>query len=175
MDRYKIIAIIGIIIITQVLIRLVLVKKEKTESSTINPNIIRQPKSYLYVGIGGTIFFFVAAMFALFAPDKMVVQNVKSHRILVMIVMLCICIPYVFIILFQVNWKIEIGENSFTYSNLFGKKRTYKFTEIKVKRLSRCTRFYNNEKHIVGISYLQANWDALEKAIQKYKAELRIK
>lgn len=142
MDRYKIIAIIGIIIISQVLIKLVLVIKKKTESSTINPNIIRQPKSYLYVGNGGTIFFFAAAMFALFAPDKMVVQNEKSHRILVMIVMLCICIPYVFIILFQVNWKIEIGEDSFTYSNLFGKKRTYQFSEIKVKRLSRCTRFY---------------------------------
>ena len=74
-------------------------------------------------------------------------------------------------IFFQLNWRIEIREDEFEYRNLFRRKKVYKYSEVEVKELSRCTRFYRNGKHIVGISFLQDNCDALENAIYKYRKE----
>lgn len=171
MDRRLI---IGIILIVVALITSIggrwLIKKANAKPIKItNSNTIRQPKFYLYVGIGGIIFFLALGFFFLFAPDRMIVDFEFGMRLFAFFLLLAICIPYSIIIFLQINWKIEIGKDEFSFTNTFRKKRTYKFDDVELKLLSRSTRFYHNDKYIVGISYLQENWDALENAIVAYQ------
>ncbi|MFQ9754436.1 MAG: DUF6560 family protein [Barnesiella intestinihominis] len=92
----------------------------------------------------------------------------KIYIICNLFVISILCSSFIF---FQLNWRIEIREDEFEYRNLFRRKKVYKYSEVEVKELSRCTRFYRNGKHIVGISFLQDNCDALENAIYKYRKE----
>lgn len=134
-------------------------KKIKTQSN-ISSDFIRQPKYYLYVGIGGLIIFTFGGIYAY-------IDNAWPYSIICGLIDLF----YVWIILLQNNWKIEIGETEFMYRNVFGIRKIYEYNEVAVKKLSRSTRFYINDKRIVTISYLQDNWDALERNIQNFKKE----
>lgn len=177
MEKYLIFGAISVVLVTILFFSRYWLNKrsEKVKVDRNTSNTIRQPKAYLYVGIGGIIIFVAIGLFFLFAPESMIANYEDGLRLPVFFIFLAICIPYIFIILLQVNWKIEIGEDEFTFKNILGRENTYKYAEVKVKLLSRCTRFYYNEKHIVGISHLQTNWDALEKAIQNYKKEQKKK
>ena len=123
-------------------------------------NFIRQPKYYLYVGICGLIIFTFGGIYAY-------IDNAWPFSIICGLIDLF----YVWIILLQKNWKIEVGKIEFIYRNIFGIRKIYKYNEVVVKKLSRSTRFYINDRRIVSISYLQDNWDALEKNIQDFKKE----
>lgn len=139
----------------------IILKKKKVSFNKKNDNcnnIIRQPKLYAIVGIGGLMIFTSGAAYAF-------VDNAWPYAIIILLI-----VPlYLFFVLLRINWKIEIFADEFEYTNLWRKKRKYKFQEVKVKQLSRSTRIYKNEKHLVGISYLQDNWSALETAIYRYK------
>lgn len=173
MGKYLIFGAISVVLVIILFFsRYWLNKREITKTEGIN-SVIRQPKAYLYVGIGGIIIFVALGLFFLLAPESMIANYEDGVRLPVFFMFIGICCPYSLIILLQINWKIEIGEHEFTFKNMFGKKRIYQFEEVEVKLLSRCTRFYKDGKHIVGISYLQPNWDALEKAIQRHKRELK--
>ena len=138
-------------------------------------NIIRQPKVYLYIGIGGIVIFLGIALFFLFAPERMIANYEDGIRLPIFFVFLIICMPYIFFIIIRIIWKIEIGESEFTYRNIFGRKRTFKYDEIKMEPLKSCTRFYCKDKYIMRIFYHHENWNGLEKAIQVYKKQKRIK
>lgn len=174
MEKYiTVIVVVAVVIAIQIITRLIGGKRKKTDKVIKGSKIIRQPKYYLYVGIGGIILFSAGALFSLLAPESMIADYEPGIRLPVALVFFAICIPYVLIIMLQANWKIEVGEKEFTFRNAFGKKRTYQYEDVNVKLLSRCVRFYrkNNPKdrHIVGISPLQENWDCLEKTIMAYK------
>ena len=165
-----------ILVVLMVLFRYGLSKKTNRKTKIIkNSNIIRQPKFYFYVGIAGIVVFFSMAILGLVAPDNMVIQNDFMERIIICIVLLLVCVPYVFIILFQLNWRVEIGENEFTFTNIWGIKRKYLFEEIVIKQLGRSSKFYCRGKLIIGISYLQDNWFALEKAMMNKQKSKRMK
>lgn len=108
---------------------------------------------------------------ALFLPEEAIDNYEEGIRLPVFLVTFAFVIACVWMNIFQINWKIEIMKESFVFQNTFGRKKVYKFSEVEVKELSRCTRFYRNGKHIVGISFLQDNCDALENAIYKYRKE----
>lgn len=151
-----------------VLFRRWLIKRVNSKpDKIINLNIIRQPKFYLYVGIGGIIIFLALGLFFILAPESMIADYESGMRLPVFFTFLILCFPYIIIILFEINWKIELGKNEFSFTNMWNRKRIYKYDEVEIRQLSRSTRFYHNSKHIVTISYLQGNWDALEKAMNK--------
>ncbi len=105
----------------------------------------------------------------------MIANYEDGMRLPLFCVFFIIGIPYMLIIMLQANWKIEVGVKEFVFFNTFGRKRTYQYEDVNIKLLSRCVRFYQKnsikDKHIVGVSPLQENWDCLEKAIKAYKKE----
>ena len=121
-------------------------------------NIIKQPKLYLGVGIVGVVVFTAGGILAFLTDPEPYYISVFP------MVLLSIAIIFV-----AALWKIEIKDDEFTFRNMWGIKRTYKYNEVTVRQLERSTRFYRRGKHIVGISYLQDNWDGLQKAIKKYQ------
>ena len=76
-----------------------------------------------------------------------------------------------FFVSFQLNWKIEVKKDKFTFTNTFKKKKTYKFDEIEVRELRACYRYYHNGKHIVGILMLLDDFYMLSEAIAAYRAK----
>ena len=125
-------------------------------------------KYYLYAGIGGFVVFLAIGLFFVFAPENMIADYEDGIRLPVFLVFAVLSILSIFISIYQFNWKIEVGKAEFSFTNFFGRKRSYKYESVKVELLSRCTKFYHDEKHIVSVLYLQENWDALEKAIESW-------
>lgn len=160
MDEYiRFSIIIALVIAIQIFTKVLRSKKIKDQSDILL-DFIKQPKYYLYVGIGGLIIFTSGGIYAY-------IDNAWPYSIICGLIDLF----YIWIILLQTNWKIEIRETEFTYRNIFGKRKIYKYEDVVVKKLSRSTRFYYNDKHIVSVSYLLDNWDALEKSIQNFKKD----
>ena len=152
----------------------ILIKTKKIEVESKDANTIKQPTSYLWAGILTVTIGLALSLLALFMPDDMIANYdeteywVRYILFAIFFVISILCSSFIF---FQLNWRIEIREDEFEYRNLFRRKKVYKYSEVEVKELSRCTRFYRNGKHIVGISFLQDNCDALENAIYKYRKE----
>lgn len=147
------------LIVVQILIRYFRSKKDVKSSKEIgNLNIINQPRFYFYVGLTGLIVFTAGGIYAL------VTEN-EPYYILIFI----LDIPYVFFILVQLNWKIEICKNKFIFRNMWGMERSYDFNDIEFRELAHSTRFYKRNKYVVSISHLQDNWDSLQNFIKIYK------
>lgn len=147
-------------------------KKLKNKPKHIkNSNIIRQPKTYLRAGILLFVLGLSVSIAVLFLPDSMVPEDesFKGRIVLSLLMFLSGPVVGIFVIIVQVNWKIEVGESRFTFTNMFGRKRTYLYEKVKVRVLARGTKFYCNNKHIVNISIFQENADALELAIFAYQ------
>jgi hypothetical protein len=172
MDKYARYIASGVVIIIVILINSLLRKsleKNKDKNNEAS-NIIRQPKQYLYAGILILSICVVLSIFFALLPSSAIAGYVDEYsRLQLFVVPTLLFFPGIYITVLQLNWKIEIKESEFEFTNSFGRKRAYKFDEIDVKQLSRCTRFYKNKKHIVGISMLQENYDSLEKAIFHYR------
>lgn len=138
-------------------------KKErlKTEQERDVLSVIRYQKWCLYLGIGGGGFsLFMTALFLL-GPDHIFTDPDYEVRVAASILFILLIIWAVWLILLQLNWKIEIKKDGFTFTNTFKKKKTYKFDEIEERQLRACYRYYHNGKHIVGISLLLENCYAL--------------
>ena len=152
----------------------ILIKTKKIEVQCKDRNIIKQPIAYLWAGVLTVTIGIAISLLALFMPDEMIANYDETEywvRYILFAVFFAISIFCSGFIFLQLNWRIEIREDEFEYRNLFRRKKVYKFSEVEVKELSRCTRFYRDGKHIVGISFLQDNCDALENAIYKYRKE----
>ena len=169
MSEFLLIIPLIIVVLIPIFYKIILRKKKYKENLPIK--IIRQPKQYLYIGVFCLVLSIGMCLVALFLPEEAIDNYEEGIRIPVFLVTFAFVIACVWMIVFQINWKIEIMEEAFVFQNTFGKRKTYRFSEVEVKELSRCTRFYRNGKHIVGISFLQDNCDALEKAIYKYRKE----
>lgn len=123
--------------------------------------MIRQPIIYLYVGIiAGVDLLFIALLY-LFGPASIFDFTEYIQRIAASCPFLCLDIAMWFFVSFQLNWKIEIKKDGFTFTNTFKKEKTYKFDEIEERQLRACYRYYHNGKHIVCISMLLENCYAL--------------
>lgn len=133
--------------------------------------MIRQPIIYLYVGIiAGVDWLFIALLY-LFGPASIFDFTEYIQRIAVSCPFLCLDIAMWFFVSFQLNWKIEIKKDGFTFTNTFKKEKTYKFDEIEERQLRACYRYYHNGKHIVCISMLLDDFYMLSEAIAAYRAK----
>ncbi len=158
MDKYiKIGIVVGVLVSINYLVHYSLNNKNKKDIIK-KTNVIRQPILYLYAGIAGITLFTLLSLYFLFIQKEL-----PSF-----IIMIVLDIPYIFIMLFQFFWKIEVNNDSFNYRNMFGKIKEFKFEDIQVKEIGKGTRIYINGKHIVGISYLQDNWNCLKDAFELY-------
>jgi hypothetical protein len=149
-------------IIARFLFRYFRSKNSKPSKKEENSNIIKQPQLYFNVGLFGLIVFTAGGIFAF-------LTETEPYYILIFMM----DIPFVFFIIIQLNWRIQVYENKFIFRNMLRISRTYNFDNIKVRELTSATRFYKGKKHIVGISFLQDNWDCLQNAIKAYEKKKR--
>ena len=94
-------------------------KKErlKTEQERDVLSVIRYPKWCLYLGIGGGGFsLFMTALFLL-GPDHIFTDPDYEVRVAASILFILLIIWAVWLILLQLNWKIEIKKDGFTFTN----------------------------------------------------------
>ena len=148
-------------------------KKERltTEQERDVLSVIRYPKWCLYLGIvGGGFSLFMTALLLL-GPDHIFTDPDYEVRVAVSILFILLIIWAVWLILLQLNWKIEVKEDRFVFTNTFKKRREYKFDEIEERQLRACYRYYHNGKHIVGISMLLDDFYMLSEAIAAYRSK----
>mgnify|MGYP007028390802 FL=1 len=113
---------------------------------------------------------FMTALFLL-GPDHIFTDPDYEVRVAVSILFILLIIWAVWLILLQLNWKIEVKEDRFVFTNTFKKRREYKFDEIEERQLRACYRYYHNGKHIVGISMLLDDFYMLSEAIAAYRSK----
>lgn len=139
-------------------------------------NVIKNPKITWIVGVVGILVCWGLILTVMLMPQETIVNYYEGIRQLVATVWAVFSLLGIYLLMLGFIWKIEIKEDSFVLRNSFGVKRTYPFKEVKIKELSACTRYYwagkgfkGKDKHIVGIGYFMANYDALTKAIRAYE------
>jgi hypothetical protein len=135
---------------------------------SIKENVIKQPRMYYISMISVIAFCFIGlGLFPLF-PNTDGMNYLQTFALL-SIVLLPLLVLAIFLLLFSVNWEIEIKEKEFIYTNMFKKKKIYNYANIEIKIFKSCIRIYNGKKHIVGVSFLQKNYQALVFALRNYK------
>ena len=125
----------------------------------IDENVIKQPILYLVIGIGGICCFFIIGLYFIIVQfDLIAIAFLWGFALL-----------YIPILPFAINWKIELYDDGFIYTNMFAKKRKVFFDDVTLKDTGKgCFVYDKNGKRIVGVSYLQPNSDALEKVYNDY-------
>ena len=83
-------------------------------------------------------------------------------------VILLFTIPYVLIILFVKNWKIEFDETGFSFTNIWARKKDYSYDEVKLVNTGRAVRVFCKSKKIVAISPWHPNTNEFEKQYNNY-------
>lgn len=161
--KYAIISTVYVFIF--ILSKYVLNKRKENKKGP--QNIVIQPRIFLYVGIGGILIFFPISLIFLFFSENILVDYVVGDNVLYFIFFLIFCIPYFFFIL-QLNWKIEVLENTFVYRNIFRIKKTYNYSEIGIRFYYNGLILHYKKKRVVKISYHCENFDAIQSAIAPY-------
>ncbi|MCL2847118.1 MAG: hypothetical protein FWE38_05570 [Firmicutes bacterium] len=150
-------------------------KQRDAEDSSEFPLIIKQPKSEFLIGV------FVAlcmplsiAIILIFDPGSFTREYPIATISMVSVISLVVIFGGIYWILRGRNWKIEVHEDRFVYTNLFKKSKEYYFKQIKIKYFNSCYRVYENRKgmkpkHLFGVSYMQENQQALTKANTQFR------
>jgi len=149
----------------------------KSASSLNHDNIIRQPRMYLYVGVGFIVFCLLVIFVAAFAPALGWSEpGYVIERMLLSAMFLLLSIPAVYIVVQQVNWQIKVDESSFSYTNIWRKTATYEFSGIAFRDTpSAIDVIDKNAKMIVRISLLLENISCLRDSFRKWEKANKIK
>ncbi len=100
----------------------------KTRIYDTSLKTLKVPKLILFTSIGTTF----SAAVAMFCG----VMFYQLPECLFVVFIFPFLLIGVWLILYSINWRIEIDQESFVFNNSFGKKNEYKYDEIiKVKRL----------------------------------------
>lgn len=129
---------------------------------TKRDNVIRQPFAYVWLG------FLVSSVFA-FILVYAVAAKIKGWLYAFFTIP---AIMYgVAVIMFSLNWKIEIHSDGFVFTNLFMIHKEYHFSDTKISFEERGTlvaRIKENGKKICSVSMRQKNQTALFEAYLAY-------
>lgn len=91
----------------------------------------------------------------------------KNDLIASEIVILALCYAVLFVLLmYSVNWEIEINEDFCNYTNMFGIKKKYFYKDLIIKKMSEEYSVFFNYQRVFGISTHQKKW---EKFVDAYK------
>lgn len=102
--------------------------KLRNQNTDFHNKVLKVPKMILCISCVITIPPIIVAACCIFVNEG---QDALSS-----IFMIPITISNTWLVLYSLNWKIEIKEDSFIYTNPFGKKREYNYADItKVKRI----------------------------------------
>ena len=125
-----------------------------------NLKVLRPPILIFFIGLIGFAVCITIALVALFV-------NFNKENLACAIVLFAVSFLYVWLMLYALNWKIEIGEECFVYRNVFGIKREIRYSEItKLKRIKiGGYRIYIGKKSIAVDYFIKGAdnlWDILK-------------
>ena len=155
----------GLLLLYVICLSVFLKKASYNNQKNIPENVIKMPHWYSYVGVWGMIGFLIIGLcFLLYQKE------VTSA-----FAMFALCIPYALSIIFVRNWKIEIKEDGFLKTNVWGRTRQFPFQKVLLTNTGRAIRIYDaaTKKKIVAVSLLFANAEKLETCYQKYHKKLK--
>ena len=137
-------------------IRYILERKEDTSKT------IRQPRFYVTVGGYVTICALAVIVLAMFVPS--ISSNTKEERFTAAILFsFMLYVGEIFGII-GTSWKIELEDDCFYFTNIFGIKKRYKYEDVNFKYVSLGYRVYKGKKYLTTMNNMQVNYDALAKA-----------
>lgn len=145
-----------------VLFSFLLKKANYRNQKKTNDYTIKQPYWYLYVGIFGLVAFNLIGFIFL----------IEQKEIDSWICMLLISIPYIFIIMYERNWKVEFDDDYFIFTNIWRVKKKYLYEQIEILSTGRSIKIYYKKRKIISISTLIINSNELERKIYKYKKSI---
>ncbi len=163
MTTEQIIGIISIVVVTISVKYFWQYTKNKVKKE-IDTNVIKQPSTYLFVGILMIVGFTVILGVLLIATDAFH----GSDTVAAIIFFSKISMFSFLILLFALNWKLELYDSYCTHTNLFGKKKEYLYQDLKVVDVSSGFRIYHNKRKVFDISIFQDNWKAFPNEYKKH-------
>ena len=143
----------------------------KRKSKVNESNVIRQPKSWSMIIFLLSLVLVVILLLAIIFPsifggkeDSLIMIHISGVMILLFMLF------YAYLVL----WEVEVFDSYFRFKSIF-KNKKISYNNIEVRDVSSGFRFYDNNKHLLSISYLQDNYRILSDAIKKYQKANKIK
>ena len=121
----------------------------------INSSTLHPPKIIFWIGITDIVFLVVM--------DIVLLATEKWEELLVSIIPIVCFVPIgIWLMLYALNWQIVLGDDGFTYRNMFGKKKTYKYEDITALKRIKIGgyRMYFGKKSI-AVDYFVSGQDVL--------------
>ena len=163
MTTEQIIGIISIIVVT-ISVKYFWRYTQNKVKKEVDSNVIKQPSTYLLISIMCTVGTTVIVGVLLLTTNAFE-QEGWFAGITVFALMYLL---YIGLILFSLNWKLELHDSYCTHTNLFGKKRKYLYQDLKVVDVSSGFRVYYNNRRVFDISIFQDNWKAFPNEYKKH-------
>lgn len=134
--------------------------------------VIKQPKSYLYIGIALICAGIAMGVFALTISAEILTDSSLEGRLIISSLCFGVVLLAIWIVVYQINWKVEIYDSYFIYQNVFRRRKTYQYDEVREMHTRASIIYYSlNGKRILLVSYLQPDCEALSTAIWLYRSQ----
>ena len=134
---------------------------------------IRQPVTYLIIGLFMWVVSLAGTLWFLWLPDKTFASDPRESRI--MLVALCgfFTLCGALIAFYQLNWQVLVQEDGFVFRNFFRVSKRYSFAEIYEQNTAdtggSVLRYYRGRKRILTVSLImQANALSLTNALTEW-------
>lgn len=148
---------------------------KKKFQNNISIKIIKQPKAYLWLSAVGILIYIGVSLLFLLLPDSAYEGGHIPALVAFIVLTLISGIPLLLLLVFVLNWRITVEEESFTYRNMFRQIKIYHYADVTIEEKKASTRFYQGKKRIVTVSFLIENYDILQIAVRKYQRTHRKK
>lgn len=162
-------------VITLVLVRFLLVDltrlfNAKAEADESKKKEIRQPVSYLIIGLLMCALSTVGIVCFLLLPDETFGNDGREGKIAVVAMFGFCFLCGAMIALYQLNWRVLVEEDGFVFRNFFRVSRRFSFAEILEKNPgTSAIRYYRGKKRVLTVSVMmQANSLALSEALSAW-------
>lgn len=151
------------------LVSSILLRRKSKEDDS---NIILQPKQWSMILFVLSFVMIALFLFSILAPNEFFASN--DDRIGLVISSICLWLLNMVLCYYLLIWKIEVFDSYFKLRTIF-KKKTILYDNIEIRDFNSGYRFYEDNMHLVSISYLQDNYRLLSDTIKKYQKVNKIK
>lgn len=140
-------------------------------SNKDSSNVIKQPRIWGFVILASLFVFIIILLILIFKPGLI---YINKEDILIMVILLSsIIILFLLLISYFYTWEVRVYDDYFTYRSIFKTKRFY-YNNIEVRHIGYSYKFFQDNKHITSISYLQDNFKLLVDTIEQYQKDNKI-
>ncbi len=126
--------------------------------------IIKKPKVYIFTAI----LWILSWSFLLTILIMGSIENNKYYLFPVFIILFLSIINALFIILYAINFSIEISDDKVIIKNLFRKKRIYNINDLNIKWKIDSFIVYKENSRLARVCQYDANFDMIKKIKVKW-------